>query len=212
MLVIGLTGSIGMGKSATAGLFRACGVPVHDSDAQVHALYGGEAVEPVRALFPQAVGPQGVDRAVLRDLALHDPAVLKALERIVHPLVREARRGFVRTQAARGARIAVCDIPLLFETGAEREVDLILVASAPETVQKSRVLARPGMTPERLDAIMSKQTPDSEKRRRAHAVIDTGRGFDAARRQVVNLLRACARLNGSNENAGTDPRYGNDRP
>ncbi len=196
MLIIGLTGSIGMGKSTTADMFRACGVPVHDSDGAVHALYKGEACAPLATLFPGVVGPDGVDRPRLAEIVLKDQTALRQLEGIVHPLVAAHRRAFLRACAQRGARIVVCDVPLLLETGMDSEVDVILVVSAPAMVQKSRVLARAGMTDEKFAAIMSKQMPDAEKRRRAHAVIDTGRGFEPAQRQIATLLRALASAGG----------------
>lgn len=192
MIVIGLTGSIGMGKSTTAEMFREAGLPVLDADAVVHALYRGAAVAPVEAAFPGVEANGAVDRERLRARVLADPAALRRLESIVHPLVAEARRAFLAEAEASGAPLAVLDVPLLFETGLDREVDHIVVVSAPETVQKARVLARPGMTEDQLSAIMSKQVPDAEKRRRADTIIETGAGFDEARAQVRALL---ARLN-----------------
>lgn len=196
MLILGLTGSIGMGKSTTAGMFRQAGVPVHDADAAVHELYAGAAVEPVEAAFPGVTREGRIDRAALGQRVLGDPEALARLERIVHPFVAGKRDAFLDTARAKGARVAVLDIPLLFETGGERLVDAVVVVSAPESVQKARVLARPGMLPERLESILARQTPDAEKRRRAHFVIDTGRGLDAAQRQVRSLLAAVAGLPG----------------
>lgn len=201
MVVIGLTGSIGMGKSATAQHFRSFGIPVHDSDRAVHDLYAGELIGPVGALFPSAIGPNGIDRQALGQIVLNDVEAMKALEQIVHPRVSAHRFRFVEARRAEGQRLVVCDVPLLLEVGAGRTVDVIVVVSAPLSVQKSRVLARPGMTEERLDAIMGKQMPDAEKRRHAHATIDTGRGHPAAQRQVANLLRALAAVSGSNADA-----------
>ena len=190
MRTIGLTGSIGMGKSATAEVFRSLGVPVHDSDRAVHEIYEGSAASLVAAAFPKAVGENGIDRRKLGDLVLHNPVEMKRLEALVHPLVSAHRKAFLEKARADGARIAVCDVPLLFETGLDREMDAVVVVSAPFQVQKARVLARPGMTEERFSAILQKQWPDEDKRRRAHVVIDTSRSIDDARQQITNLLRA----------------------
>lgn len=190
MWVLGLTGSIGMGKSATAGMFRAMGVPVHDADATVHDLYAKEAVAPVEAAFPGVVQDGVVNRPALSQRVLGDAAAMKRLEAIVHPLVRAREETFLAKARAAGARLVVLDIPLLMETGSAGRVDAVAVVSAPETVQKARVLARPGMTEERFALILAKQVPDAEKRRRAHFLIDTGRGFDAARHQVAGVVRA----------------------
>lgn len=189
MWVLGLTGSIGMGKSATAGMFRAMGVPVHDADATVHDLYAKEAVAPVEAAFPGVVQDGVVNRPALSRRVLGDAAAMKRLEAIVHPLVRAREETFLAKARAAGARLVVLDIPLLMETGSAGRVDAVAVVSAPETVQKARVLARPGMTEERFALILAKQVPDAEKRRRAHFLIDTGRGFEAARHQVAGVVR-----------------------
>ena len=189
MIRIGLTGSIGMGKSTTAQMFRDEGVPVLDSDQIVHDLYRGAAVAPIEAEFPGVAVGGVIDRARLAERVLGDSDALKRLEAIVHPLVWAARDDFLKDQAARGAKVVVYDVPLLFETGAEKSVDVIVVVSAPEDVQKSRVLARPGMTEEKLAAILAKQVPDSEKRARADFVVVTGGGVEAARSQVRNILR-----------------------
>jgi dephospho-CoA kinase len=190
MVVLGLTGSIGMGKSTTAEMFREAGVPVHDADAAVHALYEGEAVGPVEAAFPGVTRDGRVDRAALRGRVLDDPAALERLEAIVHPLVRAARDSFLADARDRQARVVVLDIPLLFETGADREVDRVVVVSAPEAVQKARVLARPGMTEAQFSAILAKQLPDAVKRQRADWVIDTGQGLEAARTAVRRIVAA----------------------
>ena len=190
MRIIGLTGSIGMGKSATAEIFRSFGIPVHDSDKAVHDIYAGSAASLVAAAFPGAAGADGIDRRKLGDLVLNNPAEMKRLEALVHPLVGAHRRAFVEKARAQGARLAVCDVPLLFETGLDREMDAIVVVSAPFQVQKARVLARPGMTEERFNAILQKQWPDEDKRRRAHVVIDTSRSVEDARQQISHLLRA----------------------
>ncbi|MDB5545807.1 MAG: coaE [Hyphomicrobiales bacterium] len=192
MLVIGLTGSIGMGKSTTAQIFRDLGVPVHDADAAVHEIYRTTACAPVADLFPEVVDSEGVNRSKLAKVVLFDPEAMKRLENIIHPLVLEHRRRFVEALAKAGAQKVVCDAPLLFETGSDREMHLSWVVSAPAPVQKARVMARPGMTEDRFSAIMGKQMPDAEKRRRAHAVIETGLGVESARRQVIALLRALA--------------------
>jgi dephospho-CoA kinase len=196
MFILGLTGSIGMGKSTTAGFFRAAGVPVHDSDAVVHRLYQGEAVDPVEAEFPGTVVDGKVDRGRLAEKLVGHPQAIKRLEAIVHPLVRAVSERFMLDQAARGARVIVLDIPLLFETGGENNVDAVVVVSAPAEIQRARVLARPGMTPGRLDALMARQMPDAEKRARAHFVVESSRSFDSARAQVHGILRAVAALPG----------------
>lgn len=193
MIVIGLTGSIGMGKSTTAAMFRDAGVPVHDSDETVHRLYRGAAVEPVGAAFPGVVRDGEIDRQALAAQVLGDRARLSLLESIVHPLVRAESDRFLATQRTAGTPMVVLDIPLLFETHAERRVDRIVVVSAPAEVQRERVLARPGMTEEKFAAILAKQVPDAEKRRRADYVIDTGRGLDAARAQVADVIAAIGR-------------------
>ncbi len=188
MITLGLTGSIGMGKSTTAGLFRAAGVPVFDSDAVVHELYRGAAAPAIERAFPGTVEAGVVDRAKLGALVLRDAASLGRLEAIVHPLVGRARDAFLAEQRAAGMPVAVLDVPLLFETGGERHVDAVVVVSAPESVQKARVMARPGMTPETFSAIKAKQVPDAEKRRRARYVVETGEGLEPARRQVLRIL------------------------
>jgi dephospho-CoA kinase len=190
MFIIGLTGSVGMGKSTTAGLFAEQGVPVHDADAVVHRLYEGEAAAAIEAAFPGATTSGKVDRGRLAALVLDDPSALKRLEAIVHPLVQAAEQELLAQAQARGERVAVLDIPLLFETGGDRRVDAVVVASAPKEIQQARVLARPGMTWEKLEAILRKQMPDEEKRRRADFVVDTSRGIDDARAQVRAILDA----------------------
>ena len=188
MVVIGLTGSVGMGKSTTASMFAAEGVPVFDADACVHALYRGSAVASVEAAFPGVVAEGLVDRVALGRRVMDDPAALTRLEAIVHPLVRAERAAFLARANAAGTQVVVLDIPLLFETGDEAEVDIVVLASAPEAVQKARVLARPGMTEARFAAILAKQMPDAEKRARADVVIETGEGLEAARRQVRAVI------------------------
>jgi dephospho-CoA kinase len=196
MLILGLTGSIGMGKSTTADFFRAEGIRVYDADAAVHELYTGAAAPLIAAAFPGTVKDGVVDRALLGQRVLGDAAALARLEAIVHPLVRQKRDSFLAEARAADAQVVVLDIPLLLETGGQREVDLVVLVSASEAVQKARVSARPGMTPEKLAAIMAKQIPDAEKRRRAHFVIDTERGYAAAQNQVQALLRAVAGMTG----------------
>jgi dephospho-CoA kinase len=192
MILIGLTGSIGMGKSTTAAMFREAGVPVYDADAAVHDLYdaGGAAVGPVGEAFPGVVRDGKVDREALRQAVLGKPEELKRLNAIVHPLVGRDRIGFFAKAEADGADMVVLDIPLLFETGGHANVDAVVVASAPAEMQRERVLARPGMTPERLDAILAQQMADAEKRARAHFVVDTSRGLEPARAQVAEIIAA----------------------
>lgn len=190
MILVGLTGSIGMGKSATSQMFRDAGVPVYDADAAVHRLYAGAAVGLVRAAFPQAIVEGKVDRTILSKFVVHDAEAMAKLEAIVHPLVAAARMEFLARCRRTGAAACVLDIPLLFETGGDRGVDVVLVVSAGEAEQERRVLARPDMTPEKFRAIRAKQLPDVEKRRRAHSVIDSRGGFESARRQVGRFLVA----------------------
>ena len=193
MIILGLTGSIGMGKSTTAKMFADAGVPVSDADRMVHALYAGAAVTPIEKAFPGTVSDGVVDRDKLAATVLGNPARLRELEAIVHPLVRAETDAFVERHRQAGAPLIVLDIPLLFETGGMDRVDRILVVTAPADVQRERVLSRPGMTEEKFEAILAKQVPDAEKRRRADFVIDTSRGMDAARE---NVLRIIAELTG----------------
>ncbi|WP_271180549.1 dephospho-CoA kinase [Ancylobacter defluvii] len=187
--LLGLTGSIGMGKSTTAGLFRELGVPVHDADAVVHAIYAGEGVAPVEAAFPGVTVDGRIDRVKLGARVLHDAEAMKRLEAIVHPLVRQREQRFLEEARLDDAPLAVLDIPLLYETGAEKRVQAVVVVSAPQAVQRARVLARPGMTEEKFRAILDKQMPDSEKRRRADYVIDTGSSVEATSKDVAELVR-----------------------
>ncbi|MBL8552999.1 MAG: dephospho-CoA kinase [Phenylobacterium sp.] len=190
MKVIGLTGSIGMGKSTTAAMFRDAGIPVYDADAAVHDLYdeGGAAVGPVGEAFPGVVKGGRVDREELRRRVLGQPDELKRLNAIVHPLVGRDRVGFFKAAEASGADMVVLDVPLLYETGGHANVDAVVVVSAPPEMQRERVLARPGMTPDRLDAILAQQLADAEKRARAHYVVDTGRGLEHAQAQVTDII------------------------
>jgi dephospho-CoA kinase len=189
-LRVGLTGSIGMGKSTTAQMFRDEGVAVLDSDRVVHDIYSGPAAARIEAAFTGVVRDGVVDRALLSQRVLDNPEALKRLESIVHPLVWEAREAFMKEREAKGDQIVVFDIPLLFETGMDRSVDAIVVVSAAEDVQKQRVLARPGMTEEKFAAILAKQIPDSQKRARADFVVHTDKGLDAARAEVRSILQA----------------------
>lgn len=201
MIVVGLTGSIGMGKSTTAGLFAAEGVPVNDADQVVHDLYRSDAVQPIREVFPDVVVDGIVDRQKLSANLAKNPANFKTLEAIVHPLVRLREKAFLVEQNAAGASVVVLDIPLLFETNASGRVDKIVVVSCPPEIQRERVLARPGMTLEKFELILSRQTPDAEKRARADYVIDTGRGIDKAREQVKTILQDLRKQAGSTEHA-----------
>jgi dephospho-CoA kinase len=188
MLVIGLTGSIGMGKSTTARFFAEAGVPVHDADLAVHRLYAGEAASLIEAAFPGTTDSHGVDRDKLARRVLGDAAALRRLEAIVHPLVRREEIGFLEAAEKAGAEVAVLDIPLLFETGGDSRVDAVVVATAPAETQRVRAFERAGMTEEKFLALLAKQMPDAEKRRRADFVVDTSRGFDSAREQVRAIL------------------------
>jgi dephospho-CoA kinase len=188
MIVIGLTGSIGMGKSTTARMFADEGVPVHDSDEAVHRLYAGPAMPLVEAAFPGVTVDGRIDRALLGSRVIGNPSAMKTLEGIIHPLVRADANDFLRRSRESGARLAVLDIPLLFETGGRDRVDKVVVVTAPADVQRARVLARPGMTTETFEAILARQVPDSDKRRQADFVVDTGQGLDAARDAVRRIV------------------------
>ena len=190
MIILGLTGSIGMGKSTTGRMFADEGALVWDADAAVHRLYarGGAAVEPLGEAFPGVVVDGAVDRTRLAEILGRDEGGFKRLEAIVHPLVAQDRAEDLAMARAEGVRLAVLDIPLLFETGGEAFVDAVVVVTAEAEVQAARVLARPGMTRDRFEAILARQTPDAEKRRRADFLVDTGRGLDAAREQVARIV------------------------
>ncbi|GGF06443.1 dephospho-CoA kinase [Stappia taiwanensis] len=190
MIVLGLTGSIGMGKSTTATMFAEAGAAVYDADAAVHALYRGAAVPLIEAAFPGTTRDGAVDRKALSAKVMGDGAAMTRLEGIVHPLVRGSETAFLDSARAAGARVAVLDIPLLFETGGEARVHASVVVTAAPEVQRQRVLARPNMTPESFAAILSRQMADADKRRRAHFLVDTGRGLEPARRAVQGILRA----------------------
>jgi dephospho-CoA kinase len=192
-VLIGLTGSIGMGKSTTAQMFRDEGAPVYDSDRLVHEIYSGPAAQEIERAFPGSTKDGVVERASLSALVLGRPEAVKKLEAIVHPLVWEERRKFLEEQAGKGTEFVVLDIPLLFETGSEKDVDAVVVVTAPEEIQRQRVLARPGMTEEKFRSILARQTPDAEKRRRADFLIHTDAGYEAARAEVRNVLAALKR-------------------
>ena len=196
MIVVGLTGSIAMGKSTVGALFAAEGAPVFDGDSAVHALYRGAAASPVEAAFPGVVREGAVDRDRLAGRVLGDSAALARLEGIVHPMVAQARQAFLSHAAAQGRRLVVVDIPLLFETGGERSVDVVVVVSASQATQRARALARNGVTPERFEQMIARQTPDEEKRRRAHLVIDTNGAIEMTRWQVRGFLRCASPMIG----------------
>ena len=194
MLIIGLTGSIGMGKSTTMQLFAEQGVPVYDADAAVHAVYAGEAVPVVEAAFPGTTADGKVDRQKLSAKVLGNPEALKKLEQIVHPMLGAHRQQFLNDAEKSGAPIAVLDVPLLFETGGEKRVDAVVVVSAPADIQRARVLARENMTQEKLDAILARQTSDAEKRKRADFVVDTSSGLDPVRARIRDILAQVAKM------------------
>ncbi|MBX9777856.1 MAG: dephospho-CoA kinase [Xanthobacteraceae bacterium] len=194
MFVLGLTGSVAMGKSTTARFFAEEGVPVHDSDSVVHRLYENEAVPLIEAAFPGTTADGKVDRVKLGSRVMGDLAALRQLEAIVHPLVWDAERRFLEEAQAKGVPVVLLDIPLLFETGGDSRVDAVVVATAPAEVQRARVLERPGMTEQRLQAMLARQMPDSEKRLRADFIVDTSRGFEDARAQVQEILRKVATM------------------
>ena len=187
-IFLGLTGSIGMGKSTTADMFRDAGVPVYDSDATVHQLYAGRAAPLVEAAFPGTTTDGVVDRTELSKYVVGDEAAMKQLESIVHPLVREAELEFRKSVETEGAALAILDIPLLFETGREDRVDGIIVVTAPAEVQRERVLARPGMDEAKFNSILQRQVPDAEKRKKATYLIDTSKGLDWARQRVDQII------------------------
>ena len=194
MFVLGLTGSLAMGKSATAKMFVEEGVPVHDADAAVHRLYAGEAAPLIEAAFPGTTKDGKVDREALAQRVIGDAAAIKRLEAIVHPLVHAASVKFLAEAERNGASVAVLDVPLLFETGGDKRCDAVVVVSAPAQIQRQRALERPGMNEDRLTALLAKQMPDAEKRARADFVVDTSRGFDHARAQVRDILKAVAKM------------------
>lgn len=194
MFVLGLTGSLGMGKSTTAKFFAEEGVPVHDADAAVHQLYEGEVAPVIEAAFPGTTADKKVDRDKLAQRVVGDSAALLKLEQIVHPLVRSAEERFLAEAERKGATVAVLEIPLLFETGGDKRCDAVVVVSAPADLQRMRALERPSMTEQKFAAILAKQMPDAEKRARADFVVDTSKGFDAARAQVREILARLATM------------------
>ena len=194
MLIIGLTGSIGMGKSTTLQMFADEGVPVYDADAAVHAVYSSTAVPIVEAAFPGTTADGTVDRQKLSQRVLGNPEALKKLEQIVHPLLGAHRQTFLQAAVKSGAPIVLMDVPLLFETGGEKRMDAVVVVTAPAELQRQRVLARENMTAEKLDAILARQTPDAEKRKRADFVVDTSRGLDPVRADVRDILAKVAKM------------------
>jgi dephospho-CoA kinase len=194
MIVLGLTGSIGMGKSTVEGFFAENGVPVYDADAAVHRLYTGHAAQLIEAAFPGTTRDGTVDRARLGARVIGDPEALRRLEAIVHPLVRRAEEQFLAQAEAAGAPVAVLNIPLLFETGGDQRCDAVVVVSAPAETQRDRVMRRPGMTEEKFAGLLAKQIPDAEKRRRADFVVDTAQDFDSTRAQVRAILLKAANL------------------
>jgi dephospho-CoA kinase len=194
MIILGLTGSIGMGKSTTAKLFAEAGVPVYDADATVHSLYEGEAVPAIEAVFPGTTANGKVDRARLSARVVHDPAAMKQLEGIVHPMLGASRQKFLQDAEQSGAPVAVVDIPLLFETGGEKRVDAVVVVTTTPEIQRQRILARENMSGEKLDAILARQLPDAEKRKRADFVVDTSHGLDPVRVRIRDILNEAAKM------------------
>ena len=194
MIALGLTGSIGMGKSTTAQLFAEAGVPVYDADAAVHRLYEGEAAPAIEAAFPGTTTDGKVDRNRLSARVVLDPAAMKRLEEIVHPMLGASRHKFLQDAEQSGAPVAVIDIPLLFETGGEKRVDAVVVVTTTPELQRERILARPNMTGEKLAAILARQMPDAEKRKRAHFVVDTSHGLDPVRARIRDILAEAAKM------------------
>jgi dephospho-CoA kinase len=194
MIILGLTGSIGMGKSTTAKLFVEAGVPVYDADATVHLIYEGEAAPAIEAAFPGTTVDGKVDRAKLSAQVLHDAAAIRRLEQIVHPMLGAYHRKFLRDAEQSGAPVAVVDVPLLFETGGEKRVDAVVVVTTSPDIQRQRILARDNMTAEKLDAILARQLPDAEKRKRADFVVDTSHGLEPVRARIRDILEEAAKM------------------
>jgi dephospho-CoA kinase len=192
--VLCLTGSLGMGKSTAAKFFAECGVPVHDSDAVVHALYDGAAAALIERAFPGSTSHGKVDRKILGTMVLNDPSALARLEAIIHPLVTASREEFLAQAQASGAPVVVVDVPLLFETAAQSQCDAVVVVSAPADIQRARAFDRAGMTEEKFTALFAKQMPDAEKRRRADFVVDTSQDFDHTRTQIQDILQTVATM------------------
>jgi dephospho-CoA kinase len=194
MIILGLTGSIGMGKSTTAKLFEEAGVPVYDADAAVHKIYEGEAAPAIEAAFPGTTADGKVDRNKLSAKVVHDPAAMKRLEQIVHPMLGASRQKFLHDAEQSGAPVAVMDIPLLFETGGEKRVDAVVVVTTTPEIQLQRILERDNMTGEKLEAILARQLPDAEKRKRADFVVDTSDGLDPVRARIRDILDQAAKM------------------
>jgi dephospho-CoA kinase len=194
MLILGLTGSIGMGKSTTANLFAEAGVPVYDADAAVHKIYEGEAAPAIEAAFPGTTVDGKVDRVRLSARVVHNPDAMKQLEQIVHPMLGASRKKFLDDAERSGAPVAVVDVPLLFETGGEKRVDAVVVVTTAPEVQRERILSRDDMTGEKLDAILARQLPDSEKRERADFVVDTSHGLDPVRERIRDILAEIVKM------------------
>jgi dephospho-CoA kinase len=194
MIILGLTGSIGMGKSTTAKLFAEAGVPVYDADATVHQLYEGEAVPAIEAAFPGTTADGKVDRQKLSARVVHDPAAMKQLEQIVHPMLGASRQRFFQDAEQAGAPVTVVDVPLLYETGGEKRVDAVVVVTTSPENQRARIMARGTMTPEALDSILARQLPDAEKRKRADFVVDTSHGLDPVRAQIRDILQQVVKM------------------
>jgi dephospho-CoA kinase len=194
MIILGLTGSIGMGKSTTAKLFAEAGVPVYDADATVHLIYEGEAAPAIEAAFPGTTVDGKVDRTKLSPQVVHDAAAMKRLEQIVHPMLRAYHQKFLDNAERSGAPVAVVDVPLLFETGGEKRVDAVVVVTTSPESQRQRILARDNMTADKLDAILARQLPDAEKRKRADFIVDTSHGLDPVRSQIRDILATAAKM------------------
>ena len=194
MIILGLTGSIGMGKSTTAKLFEEAGVPVYDADAAVHKIYEGEAAPAIEAAFPGTTVNGKVDRNKLSAKVVHDPAAMKRLEQIVHPMLGASRQKFLHDAEQCGAPVAVVDVPLLFETGGEKRVDAVVVVTTTPEIQRQRILSRDNMTGEKLDAILARQLPDAEKRKRADFIVDTSGGLDPVRARIRDILDQAAKM------------------
>src|SRR5437763_13308186 len=194
MIILGLTGSIGMGKSTTAKLFEEAGVPVYDADAAVHKIYEGEAAPAIEAAFPGTTVHGKVDRNKLSAKVVHDPAAMKRLEQIVHPMLGASRQKFLHDAEQSGAPVAVVDVPLLFETGGEKRVDAVVVVTTTPEIQRQRILSRDNMTEEALDALLARQMPDAQKRERADFVVDTSDGLDPVRQRIRDILDQVAKM------------------
>jgi dephospho-CoA kinase len=194
MLLLGLTGSIGMGKSTTAKLFAEAGVPVYDADATVHLIYEGEAVPAVEAAFPGSTSGGRVDRTKLSAMVVNNPDAMKRLELLVHPMLRSHQQKFLSDAEKSGAPVAVLDVPLLYETGGEKRVDAVVVVTTTPEIQRERILQRGNMTPDKLEAILARQMPDAEKRRRAEFIVDTGHGLDPVRERIKEILAEVVKM------------------